>query len=152
MKNIIIDLDGTLANIDHRLHYINCDKPDWDTFNKKVEEDKVNKWCKYLMSEFYTSIEDYKIIIVSARHKSTEKLTKKWLRDNHISDSELCLLRDDNDYAPDDELKQRWLDSMGTEFKKNILFVVDDRQKVVDMWRREGLVCLQCYQWKEYKG
>jgi hypothetical protein len=29
--------------------------------------------------------------------------------------------------------------------------VVDDRQRVVDMWREEGLTCLQCYAWKEFK-
>jgi hypothetical protein len=28
--------------------------------------------------------------------------------------------------------------------KSKILFVVEDRNRVVEMWRSEGLVCLQC--------
>ena len=32
-----------------------------------------------------------------------------------------------------------------------VLFVVDDRQRVVDMWRAEGITCLQCEAWPEYK-
>jgi len=28
--------------------------------------------------------------------------------------------------------------------RKKILFVVEDRSRVVEMWRGEGLVCLQC--------
>ncbi len=27
---------------------------------------------------------------------------------------------------------------------KEILFAVDDRQQVVDMWRENGITCLQC--------
>jgi len=52
------------------------------------------------------------------------------------------------DYTPDQELKRKWANSYG---KNKILFVVDDRQKVVDMWRSEGLVCLQCAKWEEFK-
>jgi hypothetical protein len=28
--------------------------------------------------------------------------------------------------------------------RSKILFVVDDRRRIVEMWRSEGLVCLQC--------
>jgi len=28
--------------------------------------------------------------------------------------------------------------------KSRIIFVVEDRSRVVEMWRSEGLVCLQC--------
>jgi hypothetical protein len=28
--------------------------------------------------------------------------------------------------------------------KRKVLFVVEDRNRVVEMWRKEGLVCLQC--------
>ena len=45
---------------------------------------------------------------------------------------------------PDDELKQHWLDTLFPDDKKNgILCVFDDRQKVVDMWRRNGVTCFQ---------
>ena len=52
------------------------------------------------------------------------------------------------DYTPDQDLKKKWLYSFG---KDRVLFVVDDRQRVVDMWRAEGITCLQCEAWPEYK-
>jgi hypothetical protein len=45
---------------------------------------------------------------------------------------------------PDWEVKQDMLhEILKTLDKENILFTVDDRQKVVDMWRANGLTCLQ---------
>ena len=58
------------------------------------------------------------------------------------------LLRPDGDSTPDQDLKRDWLRGYG---KERILFAVDDRQKVVDMWRAEGVVCLQCAAWQEFK-
>ena len=58
---IIVDIDGTLANCDHRIHYI----------KKEI--------YRHLIKPYY-----------------------------------------------------------------DVLFAIDDRQQVVDLWRDEGLVCLQC--------
>ena len=146
MKTIVIDLDGTLANIDHRLPFIKRESPDWDSFYSACDGDKVNEWCKILMENL--NVSDIFITIVSGRRKAEENKTKEWLMDNSVSYDSLNLLREDGDFTPDTELKKKWLHEYGHE---NILFVVDDRQKVVDMWRKEGVVCLQCYQWEEYK-
>ena len=43
-------------------------------------------------------------------------------------------------FTPDDVLKQNWLNDLD---KKDILCVFDDRQKVVDMWRNNGISCFQ---------
>jgi hypothetical protein len=71
-----------------------------------------------------------------------------WIADNFILYDELFMLRRGSDSTPDTVLKKEWLDSFG---KDNIIFVVDDRQRVVDMWRASGVVCLQCDTWPEYK-
>ena len=52
-------------------------------------------------------------------------------------------MRADNDQRPDSEVKQDILNSLKAQGKK-ILFTVDDRQSVVDMWRANGITCLQC--------
>ena len=47
-------------------------------------------------------------------------------------------------YMPDDELKQHWLDDLFPgDIRDRIVAVFDDRQKVVDMWRKNGLTCMQ---------
>ena len=43
-------------------------------------------------------------------------------------------------YISDVELKQKWLNEIG---KENVLCVFDDRTKVVEMWRKNGLSCFQ---------
>ena len=45
-------------------------------------------------------------------------------------------------FMPDDKLKQMWLDQLFTD-KSDIVCVFDDRQKVVDMWRGNGLNVFQ---------
>ena len=51
------------------------------------------------------------------------------------------LLRKDNDMRQDAIVKREILQRLD---KSRILFVVEDRSRVVEMWRAEGLTCLQC--------
>ncbi len=47
------------------------------------------------------------------------------------------------DFRADDEVKREiWKEHIQPHYR--VLFVVDDRDRVVRMWREEGLVCLQC--------
>ena len=47
-------------------------------------------------------------------------------------------------WMPDDKLKKHWLDLLFEGEKKNdILCVFDDREKVVKMWRENGVDCFQ---------
>jgi hypothetical protein len=54
-----------------------------------------------------------------------------------VSYHELRLRRDGSDTVA----KREMLDGLD---RTQILFIVEDRSRVVDMWRAEGLVCLQC--------
>ena len=145
-KNVVVvDLDGTLANVEHRVHMLKGDRPDWDAFFKACIRDTPNDWCVRLIEHFAGT---YDVMIVSARSKVVEEETREWLV-NLFPDMlgiELVMLREAGDNTPDVTLKKAWLDRFG---KSRILFVVDDRQRVVNMWREEGLTCLQCYAWKE---
>lgn len=146
MKTIVFDLDGTLANIDHRAYYVRQDKPDWDKFYSACDKDTPNLWCVEMMHSFMD--QGFVILIVSARRDTEKSKTLAWLRYHSVKYDDLIMLRKGNDNTEDKKLKREWLKSYG---KENILLVVDDRQKVVDMWREEGLVCLQCYAWKEHE-
>lgn len=144
---VVIDLDGTLANLDHRLPFVKQEKPDWDAFYAACTHDTINAWCYHLIRALVGNGNAVKI--VSARSKQVEDKTKAWLKAQYIPEAvELIMLREEGDYTPDDDLKMKWLSQQN---KAEILFVVDDRQRVVDMWRKEGLVCLQCYAWSEWK-
>ena len=85
----------------------------------------------------------FKIIILSGRLKTTKDVTRKWLDNNDVPFDILKMRPDNNQFKfmPDDDLKQHWLDSLF--YDKEIFAVFDDRQKVVDMWRSNGLNVFQ---------
>lgn len=41
-KAIIVDLDGTLCNAEHRKHYVEAKKKDWKSFYNGIAQDKPN--------------------------------------------------------------------------------------------------------------
>ncbi len=138
-KALIIDLDGTLADIRVRLKHLQGKKKDWKSFNKTLETDQIHDWCRELINRFAS---DHDIIIVSGRTEELKQETINWLEKYHVTYHHL-FMRHAQDSRPDNEIKlQIYEEHIKNKF--NVVFVVDDRQKVVDMWRGEGLVVLQC--------
>lgn len=138
-KAIIVDLDGTLADIRVRLKHLEGKKKDWKSFNKTIETDEIHEWCREILVRF---ADDHKIIIVSGRVEDLMEETETWLEKYEVPYDELYL-RASKDHRPDTVVKLE----IYKEFIKDrfhIVFVLEDRQKVVDMWRGEGLIVLQC--------
>lgn len=140
---VIIDLDGTLCNIDHRKHYIEGDVKDWKSFNEDVTKDKVNIWCRELVRSLY--ICNIQIIYVTGREgtQKTIENTAKWLNKNGCSHCAHIFFRKEKDYRPDYVIKKEIYD-LKINYNYDVLFAVDDRKQVVNMWRELGLTCLQC--------
>lgn len=146
MKVVLFDIDGTLANIDHRRPILEKDPHNWKDFFTAIGDDIPNQEIVDLYKIVCAS-NHYECIIVSGRPEQYRQVTEQWLTWNHISFYRL-MLRPENDQRPDHVIKEEILSKLNDEGKK-ISFVVDDRQSVVDMWRRNGIVCLQC---AEFKG
>tara|TARA_R110000796_G_scaffold12914_7_gene42240 strand:+ start:190 stop:648 length:459 start_codon:yes stop_codon:yes gene_type:complete len=146
MKNVIFDLDGTLALIDaRRAKSTNVNgKMDWDTFfdPNNIQLDLPNQpvieMAKMLKKQGHS------IIIFSGRSKATKIATMEWLDQFGVPFDVLKMRPTGNgfQFMPDDQLKQKWLDDLFPD-KDNILCVFDDRDKVVKMWRDNGLTCMQ---------
>ena len=138
---VIFDLDGTLALIDDRRKW--CTKPngklDWDKFfdPNNISMDKPNLPVIKMAQTLHSN--GFKIQILSGRSVSTWDATTKWLADNKVP-FDVLNMRPLKDFTPDDVLKQLWLDNIK---KDNVLCTFDDRQKVVDMWRANGISCFQ---------
>lgn len=139
---IICDLDGTLCNINHRLHYVTNSKKDWKSFFKEIPNDTINQWCSDIISSI--SKDGFKTIFCSGRDENQRKLTQDWLNLNGFIDNELYM-RNRQDFRSDDIIKEIILDfELLTKYQP--YFIIDDRSRVVNMWRRRGFVCLQCAQ------
>lgn len=145
MKTVIFDLDGTLANIDHRLHYIKeQNPPDWTAFFEACDKDTPNS---KIVDLFWSLSETFQCLIVSGRSASVKEKTEKWLDDNSIH-PDILMMRAEGDYRPDHIVKAEFLDKILADGYEPWL-VVDDRPSVVKMWRERGLTCLQCADWND---
>ena len=147
MKTVIFDLDGTLADITKRREMSTKDngKIDWDVFFEPN-----NIWFVLPNEPVITMAQllsdKHRIVIFSGRSKATKDETKRWLKKFDVPFDVIKMRPTSNEwkFMPDDELKQHWLDLLFKDEKKqDILCVFDDRQKVVDMWRRNGITCFQ---------
>jgi len=49
-KAIIVDIDGTLADVEHRVHHVQNEPKDWKSFNENMEHDELNHWCNDLIN------------------------------------------------------------------------------------------------------
>lgn len=163
-KCIVVDLDGTLCNIEHRRHFVippktsnvlgqldpldpteppKSFKKDWGSFFKGIPDDKVNVWCLELVKRFAPN---YEIVFCSGRDENQKKATVEWIEKNtglsEYKDYTL-FMRHRNDSRQDYLVKEILLDfEILPRFSP--LFMVDDRKQVVDMWRRRGFVTLAC--------
>ena len=147
MKTVIFDLDGTLADITKRREMSTKEngKIDWDIFFEPN-----NIWFDLPNEPVITMAQllsdKHRIVIFSGRSKATKDETKRWLKKFDVPFDVIKMRPTSNEwkFMPDDELKQHWLDLLFKDEKKqDILCVFDDRQKVVDMWRRNGITCFQ---------
>lgn len=143
MKDVIVcDLDGTLANCEHRVHHVQNKPKNWNAFYAGVREDEVNVPVLFVLDAFLNREPiPFELIFCSGRPERCRADTENWLREVcHITDFTL-LMRKDGDFRADYIVKQEILDNAIP--KDRVLFVLDDRQQVVDMWRRNGLTCFQ---------
>jgi hypothetical protein len=132
-KAIICDLDGTLALLNGR-----------DPFNPKtVEHDRLNDPIANII-EVYSrqTFFEIEIFFVTGRFEKLRAQTETWLKKHHIEDYQL-FMRPDGDFRKDVVYKRQFYERH-IAGKYDVLFVLEDRDQTVKMWRQElGLTCLQ---------
>lgn len=160
--NIVLDLDGTLADCTHRLHFITRPEtqefcgfssnekcrtfrgacpyhewlPDWDAFFDACPADRPIQAMIDLAGQLaiYNRIE-----VWTGRPERIRPQTQRWLT-RYLGNSVVELrMRANYDKRPDHEAKADYLRFQ--EHPPDIIF--EDRESVVEMWRRHGILCCQ---------
>lgn len=135
-KDVIFDIDGTLADITHRLRYVQQEPKNWKEFFAHLDQDKPRV---EIVEKVKTYAEDYNIVLVTGRPEEHRKVTEEWLKKNDITYQTL-IMRPKGDRRDDDVLKEEILNKY---FKKdNIYLVFEDRKRVVDMWARNKIAVI----------
>ena len=137
---VIFDIDGTLADIRHRVHHVRGDKKrrHWGRFFKEMVYDVPNKPILDLWLSLKKA-DTYNMYIFTGRPEDYREATESWLIKNHIYPDKL-FMRPKGDHRQDCLVKTEMLDKIDESM---VTFIVDDRKQVVAMWREKGLCCLQ---------
>lgn len=131
---LLVDIDGTLA------HYTDRSPFDYS----RVSEDVVDPVIRNIVNEWRSDRDRgsfRRTVVMSGREGSCRKDTEAWLYRYGIRYDEL-FMREAKDYRPDYQVKYELFNKYVRDFY-NVQFVLDDRDQVVEMWRKLGLKCLQ---------
>lgn len=133
---IIVDIDGTLAHIaDGRSPY--------DA--SRAMNDSLDDAVSVVTAMMYNH--GYKVIILTGRNEEHREVTEEWLKANNVEYDELYTRMnsdvDENGKQLEDSIVKERLFRTHVQPRFNVKFVLDDRNRVVDMWRRIGLKCFQ---------
>ena len=160
--SIVFDLDNTLACAKHRQGLLAQEPKDWDGFNSLCHKDPPHPHTVQVFRALRQARGGvgHSIEIWSGRNKGPDNvwqyMTMKWLM-RHVDtfvrmaggeacfthyDEVLVRMRGYKDHRDDVALKRAWLqDAIARGAPPHLVF--DDRDRVVQMWRDEGVSCFQ---------
>ena len=139
----IFDLDGTLALIEHRRHFVSNGNSDWRGFFAAcVDDEPFTAVLETLLNLAATGAE---VWIWSGRSDEVREQTEAWLYANQVPASIIPSLRmrSAGDHQPDEKLKAAWLASLSPEDRGRIVAIFEDRDRMVKLWRDNGIACFQ---------
>jgi phosphatidate phosphatase APP1 len=132
----ISDIDGTIANCSHRLHFIQNGRKDWTGFFEACGRDEPIVDVIELLQRLEEAGSD--IIYLSGRSDEVRSQTELWLY-NHDLPAGPLFMRKRGDHRLDSIVKSELMDNvLEIVPRENIAGIFDDRQQVVDMWRKRG--------------
>lgn len=147
-KYVIVDIDGTLMNNEHRKHFLDETPKNWKGFFGAINDDIPNYDIVKLvaiLSNYFT------IVFCTGRADKYREITKKQITFCFLKMKDIynvnnfgkLLMRPDNIKMKDYKLKTSIILNHPTITFENIAYVLEDRNSVVEMWRKHAVRCLQ---------
>jgi predicted kinase len=127
---IIVDIDGTLAHMNGRGPYE----------DHLVHTDMVDEVVRTLVER--EEMLGTTVIVMSGRDEGrSRRVTEEWL-DHHLIPYEFLYMRAAGDTRNDAIVKAELFEEH-VEPNFHVKYALDDRDRVVEMWRAKGIKCLQ---------
>ena len=144
-KVIVFDIDGTLALIEHRLHFIKNKPKNWKAFNKGIPMDILNSPVADVLFRMAYDLDNI-MIIATGREETVRKDTEEWLNKYGILPHvEKVYMRNAKDYRDDGIVKAEFVEDITTNFGKPVMWF-DDRPRVVKAIRKMGIFVFDVFQ------
>lgn len=150
IENVIVDIDGTIASLEHRLQYITGKTKDYDAFyDHCLDDGRIDKIC-----ELVTILRDAgkRLVFITGRPERVREKTLQWLELNLLvkRDNIILLMRKNHDFRKDSVIKLEKLQIINSVMSTghhlispSNTIVLEDRDSVVEMWRNNGFTTLQ---------
>ena len=154
---LFCDIDGTIADLTHRRVYVASKPKNWPAFERGIPHDLPIQNIIDAVNELYDA--GWTVVMCTGRGAQNKDVTVAWLEKYGVKyhaiytralyevdeDGEPKLTRKgklQRDHRRDDIIKEELLmQARADGFDPDIVF--DDRNQVVDMWRRVGVPCVQ---------
>lgn len=138
-KVIVFDIDGTLANIEHRRAFVASKPKNWNAFTAGIPNDTAYEEIVFLAKTFYD--QGNKIILCSGRGEESRDVTITQMTNFGVKFHKL-FMRQHKDNRKDSIVKVELLQEIREQFGEPFLWF-DDRKQVVDAIREQGIRVLQ---------
>jgi hypothetical protein len=135
---ILVDIDHTVANAFWRDGMIGTET--WDYYHEQSKFDKPFKNVVNLLNALSNS--GYNIMGITGRNEKHRQLTVAWLVQNKVDIDEL-LMRPDDDYTKNGELKVKLIQEYFKGDFKEIHFLIDDNEDAILAFMAIGIATLQ---------
>lgn len=150
-KAIIVDVDGTVMDISHRLKYIEGEKKDWKKFfdEEEVSKDKVNKEVVEKINKIKQET-SLPVVVITGRPENLREITEKQLRESGLDFDELVMKPQERSYEK------------AVSFKSSLLgmyypvIAFDDEEAILDAMKKVNpdlkMFLVEDNEVKEYTG
>jgi len=128
----VVDIDGVLADAEHRQHHVAGTPRDWDSFFAAVGEDPPIPAGLAVVAELSVG---HEVVLLSGRPERTRVDTEAWLSRHGVAFGRL-VLRPDADRRTAAVFKADAIRGIGAPLE--VAVVVDDDEAVVETLTRMG--------------
>lgn len=169
---LVVDLDGTVANNDHRLVYIQKEKGqnDWVSFYdpEKISHDTPYPEAQAFFQKLYRTRSEYHLVFLTGRPERTRAISAWWLRTHYGIETVrenpqflrseppgrlgMLVMKSDKDYRPASIYKEDEVGKLTVYRPKGSFIFIDDDTRCYDMFWKYGLVFRPPEAWAALRG
>ena len=121
----IVDIDGVVADVRHRLHHIERRRKDWDGFFAAAVDDPPHEEGLAIVARLAA---DHEVVFLTGRPERCRADTERWLDDHGLGGHRL-LMRPEGTRRPAAEVKREVLERLAAG--REVAVVVDDDPDVL---------------------
>ena len=140
----MLDIDGVVADVRHRLHHLEARPKNWQAFFAGAATDPPLARGLDLARELAN---DHDIVWLTGRPERLRRVTTEWLR-QHDLPVETLHMRRNGDFRPARQTKLELVESLAAE--RTVAVVVDDDPAVISALKNAGVTVLMA-DWVPYR-